>query len=104
MKLRLDDAERDALRQKAGHLTLPEYARKELLGAPAIRKIRPLRVDRAELAKVAGELGKVGSNLNQIARVLNTSGRDRPALLDAALTDLQGVLAAIYDVLGVRMK
>jgi Mobilization protein NikA len=104
MMVRLSDQERDALRGKAGHLTLPEFARKALFGAPAIRPIRRVHPDMAGLAKLSGELGKVGSNLNQIARVLNASGRDRPALLDACLHDLQNVLTALQTVLGVRSE
>ena len=104
MLLRLTDEEREKLREKAQHLTLPEYARQVLLGAPAVRPIRRINIDRAELVRTAGELRKIGSNLNQIARVYNTSGRERPALLDAALTDLHGALVALYALMGIELK
>jgi len=71
--LRLSEEERailDAKAERAG-LTLASWARETLLGAPAPRQMRRPSVDRQELARLLGELGKIGGNLNQLAKAAN---------------------------------
>ena len=71
--VRLSDEERavvDAAAERAG-LETGSYIRQVLLGAPAPRQMRRPQIERKELAKLLGELGKIGSNLNQLAKASN---------------------------------
>jgi hypothetical protein len=52
-------------------LATSSYARETLLGAPTPRQVRRPPVERRELARILGELGKIGGNLNQLARAAN---------------------------------
>ena len=73
LTIRLTPEEREAIdasAEKAG-LTAGSYARQVVLGAPTPRQVRRPPVERRELARLLGELGKIGSNLNQIAKSAN---------------------------------
>lgn len=74
LTIRLSPEERALLDEAAGKagLTTGSYARERALGAPAPRAVRRAPVERKELVRLLGELGKIGSNLNQIAKSLNT--------------------------------
>ena len=93
--IRLSDEERDAIDDKAERagLTTGSYARQELLGAPAPRQVRRPPVERGLLAKILGQIGAIGNNINQIARALN---RGRP-LEDEMLREAIGYLREIRD-------
>ena len=73
--LRLTDTEYEVVSTNAknANLTLAEYARKQLMGKKVIVKYE-LVADLPELKKLIAEFGKVGSNLNQIARHFNSGG------------------------------
>jgi hypothetical protein len=60
----------DDAAERAG-LTSGSYARQTLLGAPPPRQMRRPPVERRELARLLGELGKIGGNLNQLAKAAN---------------------------------
>ena len=68
--------ERAALELKAREagLTLASYLRASALGAPGPRARRSPPVNAEALARATAALNKVGSNLNQIAHVLNAGG------------------------------
>jgi hypothetical protein len=70
LTIRLTPEERAAIDQAADRsgLTPGSYTRQVMLGAPVPRQVRRPPVERRELARLLGELGHVGSNLNQIAR------------------------------------
>jgi hypothetical protein len=70
-------------------------------GSPSPRAVRRPPIERQALAQLLGELGKVGSNVNQLARIANTSG-DMPepdALADIA-SDVRAMRAALMKALG----
>lgn len=64
------------------------------------RRVTPTP-DRAELARIVGQLGKVGSNLNQLARNANLGGWPEHDDLTAACTEVREACAAIFAALGV---
>ncbi|MBR0967086.1 hypothetical protein JQ554_28110 [Bradyrhizobium diazoefficiens] len=68
----------DASATKAG-LSIGAYLRVLALGSAGPRAVRRPPIERKELARILGHLGKVGSNLNQLAHAFNQSGRT-PAL------------------------
>lgn len=78
------------------------FARAALIGESGPRAQRRVPVDSAALRQVLGHLGKTGSNLNQIARYLNTGGGADTVLPDIreALDDLARIRSLIYDALG----
>jgi len=101
LQVRLTAAERatlDAAAERAG-LSLAGYARSTLLSAPPVRQARRPPVERAELARLLAQLGKIGSNVNQIARVLNSDG-DTPPELAGVPEDIAIMRAAIMAALG----
>jgi hypothetical protein len=102
LTIRLTPDERAAIDQAADRsgLTPGSYARQVLLGAPTPRQVRRPPVERRELARLLGELGHVGSNLNQIARGINTRGEADGEELRETLAGLGPVRTAILKALG----
>ncbi len=105
--VRLDDrelAEIEAGAEAAG-LTLASFARQKILSSPARKPSRRASVDAALLSKALGELNRVGSNLNQIVRALNSDDDDRHHYLDElhpALAVYKGTIVLIMRALGFR--
>jgi len=69
VQFRVDETEFAALMKaaEAARLPLGSYTRKVLLDAPPARTRRRPSPEVTVLTRLLGELGKVGSNLNQIA-------------------------------------
>ena len=87
-------------------LSVGQYARALVLrdaghSLPVLRRGPPS--DAIELRRLVAHIGKVGSNLNQIARAANTPGLDidRDALT-RALSALAGIRGALIVALRVR--
>ncbi|MGZ3218572.1 plasmid mobilization protein [Paracoccus sp. T5] len=82
-------------------LTPASYARSVLLSAPAPRARRRPSIEAEAMGRLLGELGKVGSNLNQIAHHMN-AGRNEvsPAAMEAALSEVADIRAAILEAMG----
>jgi hypothetical protein len=73
LDLRVTPAQNEAMRdaaQKAG-LSLTAFICQQALGAPVSRMRRNPSPDTVLLAKVLAQMGKAGSNLNQIAHRMN---------------------------------
>lgn len=93
--IRLTDVMYESLEQdavKAG-LSVSEYARELLLNNRPVVK-HEIVFDSEELLHVLGDMGKIGSNLNQIAHHLNGGGGWSANLKSEVL---QGVIA-IYKI------
>lgn len=75
VNLRLTDTQYEIISESArrSNLTLSEYIRRQLLKGKVIAKYE-IVADVPELKKLIAEFGKIGSNLNQIARHFNTGG------------------------------
>jgi hypothetical protein len=102
LRVRLTDDERaalDAASDRAG-LSLASYARQVLLAAPPPRQARRPPVEKADLARVLAHIGKVGSNLNQLAHLGNAGAGVDGVALAAELGELAVVRAAIMAALG----
>ncbi len=102
LTIRLSAEERgriEADAERAGLMT-GSYVRRVLIDAAAPRQVRRPMVERALLAKLLGELGHIGSNLNQIARDANMGeGIDHVGLTE----DVQGLRRmrdAVLNALG----
>lgn len=86
---------------KAG-LTTGAFLRAAAFGSPGVRAQRRLPVDATLLRQVLGHLGRVGNNLNQIARHLNEGDPAHTQLpeLGEALADFARMRDALYTALG----
>jgi hypothetical protein len=104
IRLRVNEAEKadiQARAEKAG-LSVSGYLRAVAFGSDTHqpRAARRPPAEKATLAKLLGELGKIGSNLNQIAHRLN-QGRDlEPAFLNEICAELRETNRALLDALG----
>ena len=90
LAVRLSDSERDYVRKRAktARLSLSEYIRVSVLGDAYVSTVDPER--QKLLHELSRELGKQGSNLNQIAKHLNTRGESQQG---------EGMLAELFDSL-----
>jgi len=87
---RIDEAAREA------GLSIGAYLRALALGDAGPRAVRRPPVERKELARLLGHLGKVGSNVNQLAHAFNSRGRV-PGL--AELNDIRSYVGQMRDAL-----
>ncbi|HEX4078293.1 MAG TPA: plasmid mobilization relaxosome protein MobC [Rhizomicrobium sp.] len=99
LTVRLSTEERTAIDEAAERagLTPGSYARNTLLGAPAPRQVRRRAIDLREIARLLGELGKIGGNLNQLAKASNSgvllyAGEIAPAV--QAIVDMRNAVMA----------
>ena len=87
--------------ERAG-LSMGGYCKSIIFDAPPPRRSRRPVIEKIELARLLGELGKVGSNLNQLARQINMEGAVEMPELKEALIDLAEMRAAVMVALGYR--
>ena len=69
-------------------------------------RLRPSRIDRLAVSRLLGELGKIGSNINQIAYHLNAGrpgGRVEDSI-ESALRDLGELRIACLQALGTEPR
>jgi Bacterial mobilisation protein (MobC) len=69
--------------------------------ASAMRSRRAPTVEMQALSAILAQLGKCGSNLNQIARVLNSSG-DAPLYIAEAIEEFRAATRNIQELMGKR--
>ena len=90
---------------QATRLTKAGYIRALVLGCPGPRSQRAPSVNAQALAQATAALNKVGSNLNQIARILNAGGSvSLGHAAFAALTETRVAVAQILDVVGRKER
>lgn len=102
LTIRLTPEERaklDSDAERAG-LTTGSYGRKVLLGAPQPRQVRRVVVEKQMLSKLLGELGKIGGNLNQLAKATNQGLTVYQNEIIFALGGLKVVRDALLQALG----
>jgi len=81
-------------------LTRASYQRVQTLGtAPKTRSTRRAPIERELLAKSLGQLGKIGSNLNQLAHAANIDQSDEAKIM-AAVAELRDLLPDFLQALG----
>jgi hypothetical protein len=92
-----------ALAADRAGLTVSSYVRAQSLAKPITRATRSPPVNKAALAQLLGHIGQVGSNVNQIARQLN-SGRDAQEIAEIAATlgAVREMRDAVLLALGMR--
>ena len=83
---------------RLGGLSIGAYLRALALGDPGPRAVRRPPIERKELARLLGHLGKVGSNLNQLAHAFN---RDRQV---PGLAELHLIRRHVVELRDALMK
>ena len=92
-------AQLDEAASRAG-LSRASFQRVQSLGTPPkTRSTRRAPIEREMLAKALGQLGKVGSNLNQLAHAANLNRTERDQI-GAAVAELRGLLPDFLQALG----
>ena len=89
-------------RASAAGLSPSSYGRALLLGAPGPRARRSPPLNAELLAHAVAQLNKAGSNLNQIARILNTGQAVGSREAIDALKDTRAAVVLILDIVGRR--
>jgi hypothetical protein len=99
-------AELDEAASRSG-LTRASFQRVQSLAAPKTRSTRRAPVDREMLAKVLAQLGKIGSNMNQVGAAVNAD-RLQPVHGYALQTVLRRMndeaLPALLEALGQKAQ
>ena len=98
--LRLTDTEYEIVAEnaKSANLPLAEYVRKQVMKQKVIAKYE-IVADLPELKKLIAEFGKIGSNLNQIARHFNSGGIHSQAMRKAIEQSISRIYELKYEVL-----
>jgi hypothetical protein len=90
--------ELDEAASRAG-LTRASFQRVQSLATPKTRSTRRPPIDGEMLAKVSAQLGKIGSNLNQIAHSAHL-GIGAELQLNGAIKELRATLPVMCEALG----
>jgi hypothetical protein len=99
---RYDETEYSQLDEAASRagLSRASFQRvQSLTTPPKTRSTRRAPIDRELLAKVLGQLGKIGSNLNQLTHDTHLDRTDRVAI-NLTVTELRGLLPYFLQALG----
>lgn len=87
--------------QEAG-LTQSDYFRVKCLGTKPLRKRRSPSVDTKMLCQALAELGRIGGNINQIAKRYNSGFAPATENLESIRQDLQTMRTLIREALGTK--
>lgn len=101
--LRLTQEEHDALHSLCDDygLSIGELVRVQCLDQPMPRRrVRRAAPDVQAVARVLGELSKIGSNMNQIAKHLNSGKTVELKEIQRAMTDILSIRDACMKALG----
>lgn len=106
LKARFTEAELSVVNARAqdSGLTTSDLLRFGVLQTPPPprrRGIHPVK-DQQELARVLGAIGKIGSNVNQLAHVANCGSWPESRLLYEAAQDIQWMRRTLMLALGVQ--
>lgn len=109
----LEPADLDTVdaRAEAAGVSRAAYIRTAVLGHPGIRAVPRPPVEKALLGQVvaqlglaAGQVGRIGNNLNQLAHAANTGLVVGPARLDPTLADVQAATSELRAAVAAVMQ
>lgn len=83
-----------------GGLTFGSYLRTRALTSPTTRAMRRPMMEKVIMSKLVAGLGRSGSNLNQIARAMNSGETVLIDQIQSALAEHRQILAAVIETLG----
>ena len=96
----LDEFNAIAAKADRAGLAVAAFMRAAALGDPGPRAQRRPPADHVALREILGHLGRIGNNINQIARGTNTGVQASLAELNEARRACQDMRKAIYEALG----
>jgi Bacterial mobilisation protein (MobC) len=101
LSIRLPTPERDDLkaRAKRAGLSVSGYFRTVAFNTP--RQSRRPSVNEQELARLVSAMGKIGSNVNQLARVANAGSWPDSRAINDACADIRWIRDTLMLALGV---
>lgn len=96
VNVRLTDAEHGKIEEaaKVADMSVSAFFRSLLLEGAGVRPILT-RDDRLIMAALLEDMRKIGVNLNQVARALNSGKAVHPSELDINLANVQSIQAAV---------
>lgn len=99
---RVDDSEHAALKDAANAAGLApgSYVRAKVFGGNPPRAVRVPPIEREALAVLLAQIGRIGGNLNQLAKAVNSGMLVAGSDLTEALTDLRVLREELRAVLG----
>lgn len=99
--IRLSDQEQATARSIASRagISLAALIRHALFNTPPPRAARRPTIEHQRVAQLLGELGKIGSNINQLAKHAN-AGRYQPDSVELAMRALLELRTACMEALG----
>lgn len=102
LQIRLSDAEynRIAAHAESVGVAAAAYARMQLLDAPPPRASRKPPANKEAIARLLGQIGKLGGNVHQIVRRLNVGIGVPAERIDEALAAVADMRAACMEALG----
>jgi hypothetical protein len=101
--VRVTERDRERIEQAAREagLKIGGYLRALALGSAGPRAVKRPRAEREQLARILGEIGKLGSNVNQLAKWSNTdksaASRDDLAQMRAAIAAMRAHVMKALD-------
>ncbi len=106
MTFRLSPEEYNQLKEDADSLgiTTSAYIRQTLLDAPVPKAARKPSIDRQMLGKLLSQIGRVGNNINQLAKDKNSGIAIQSQNLARALDDWHELQQAILAALNPSFK
>ncbi len=104
--IRLNEAEATELNNRAENqsLTLAGYFRSAVLNTPPPPQSRRPPVDKEILGQLLGKIGRIGNNINQLARVANAGSWPDSQQLNSACDDIQEIRHTLMLALGTDPK
>jgi len=104
LPVRLTPAEHSYLKEVAASsgLKMGAYIRKTVFGSPGERAQRAPSPDKEILAQLLGHIGKVGGNINQLAKRANTDGFG--AVTDEQFDEMKGNIATMRAMVMVALR
>ncbi len=87
-------------RAEAAGLSLGAYLRAVALGSAGVRAVKRPPVNRVMLARLLGEIGHIGGNINQLALNSNRGRTSESDELSQAVADIAAMREAVMKALG----
>ena len=103
LTVRFNEQEKAALAEKASHagITRSDFIRLATLNTPPPRGRRVPSVNEKMLAQVLAQLGKIGSNVNQLAHYAHLD-KFQPHSIELAMRDLHEMRHVLMQALGLE--
>ena len=101
LSVRINEQEAEGIRQLADRAGISTGAlvRHAIFNTPPPRAVRRPTVNQKAVAQLLGQLGKIGTNINQLAKQAN-AGRYQENTIELALRDLMELRTACLQALG----